>query len=135
MSVTLTIRDETTAGTVVGERPLDFPGERLTARALIRERVYQEVQDHNRDPKRPFRGLVQPTDAERALNGPAVADRLRKSRPVDWRQQFDRALAAFERNRFFILVDDRQAEGLDDEFAVGPATVVSFVKLTPLVGG
>ena len=70
MPVTLTIRDETTSGDVYGERPLEFPTERITVRDLIRERVYQEVQDFNRDQgERVFRGLVQPTDAERVLNG------------------------------------------------------------------
>ena len=48
MPVTLTIRDETTSGDVYGERPLEFPTERITVRDLIRERVYQEVQDFNR---------------------------------------------------------------------------------------
>lgn len=43
MPVTLTIRDETTADDVYGERPLEFPTERITVRDLIRERVYQEV--------------------------------------------------------------------------------------------
>ena len=136
MSVTLTIRDETTAGAVVHERPLEFPTERITARALIRERVYQEVQDFNRlQGVKVFRGLVQPTDAERILNGSSTGYRLKSPRPVDWQAQFDRATAAFERNGFFILIDDRQAENLDDEFTISRETVVSFVKLTPLVGG
>jgi len=34
-----------------------------------------------------------------------------------------------------VLIDNRQAEELDEEFVVGPTTAVSFVKLTPLVGG
>ena len=36
---------------------------------------------------------------------------------------------------FFVLVDDRQLDGLDDEIAVRPETEVRFVKLVPLVGG
>ena len=43
MPVTLTIRDETTSGDVYGERPLEFPKERITVRDLIRESVYQVV--------------------------------------------------------------------------------------------
>lgn len=68
MSVTVTIRDETATGSLVHEVPLAFPSERITARDLIRERVYQEVQDfHRRGEERTFRGLVQPTDTERVL--------------------------------------------------------------------
>jgi hypothetical protein len=136
MSVTLTIRDETAAGAIYGERPLEFPSERITVRELIRERVYQEVQDFNRaEGERIFRGLVQPTDAERILNGDRAEFRLRQRRQIDWKQQFEIALEAFQKNGFFILIDDRQAESLDQDFTVSPKSEVSFVKLTPLVGG
>lgn len=36
---------------------------------------------------------------------------------------------------FFILIDDKQADTLGQEFVVGAGTQVSFVKLTLLVGG
>lgn len=133
---TLTIRDETAAGDVYGERPLEFPSERITVRELIRERVYQEVQDFNqKQGEQVFRGLVQPTDTERILNGHRHEYRMKTRRQIDWKPQFDKAVEAFERNGFFIIVDDKQAESLDDEFNVTPSTSVSFVKLTMLVGG
>ncbi|MGH7136902.1 MAG: hypothetical protein ACREHD_14275 [Pirellulales bacterium] len=136
MPITLTIRDETTAGKVYHELPLELPRERITVRELIRERVYQEVQDFNRkQDEQVFRGLVQPTDAERALNGPQNEYRLKHRRQIDWKEQFDNALEAFNRNGFFILIDDKQAETLDQEFIVASGTQVSFVKLTLLVGG
>jgi hypothetical protein len=131
MAATLTVRDETTAGQTLYEFALEVLTERLTVRELIRSRVYQEVQDYNlRQPER-FRGLVQPTDAEQTLNG----FKLKKPRQIDWKRQYDLAVEAFEVNRFLILVDDRQAESLDEEIVVGPETRVSFLKLTPLVGG
>jgi hypothetical protein len=136
MPVTLTIRDESATGDVTNEIPLEFPSERITVRELIRERVYQEVQDFNlRTHDRLFRGLVQPTDAERVLNGSRPEYRLKTARQIDWRTQFENAVAAFERNGFFVLIDDRQAESLDQEFVIRGGTQVSFVKLTPLVGG
>ena len=141
MSSTLTVRDETATGGVVHEFPLAFPSERITVRELIRERVYQEVQDYNRrraaeDSDDTFRGLVQPSGAEQLLNGSRHAGyRLRKRRDIDWKDQFDKACDAFGRNGFFILVDDRQAASLDDEVVIGRDTQVSFVKLVPLVGG
>ena len=136
MPVTLTIRDETTSGDVYDERPLEFPTERITVRDLIRERVYQEVQDFNLEQgERNFRGLVQPTDAERVLNGRRTEYRLKEHRRIEWKPQFEKAVEAFEQNGFFILIDDKQAECLDQEFVIGRGTVVSFVRLTPLVGG
>ena len=134
MSATLLIRDETATGEPVHEFPLELSSESITVRDLIRERVYQEVTDYNFRSRREggvFRGLVQPTDTERTLNGFKVP----KNRDIDWEAQFDRAIDAFGRNGFFILVDDRQAEALDETIVIGPSTQVSFVKLTPLVGG
>ena len=136
MPITVMIRDETTAGAVLHELPLEFPGERITVRELIRERVYQEVQDFNRrEHDAVFRGLVQPTDSERVLKQGRTEYRLERHRMIDWKPQYDKALEAFSRMGFLILVDDRQAAGLDDAFTVTPTTQISFVKLTMLVGG
>jgi hypothetical protein len=131
-ATTLTISDQTATGKSVGETVVEFLTERITVRELIRSRVYQEVQDYNRRKPEAFRGLVQPDEAERALNGDY---RMRSSRDVDWRAQFERACDAFERNGFFVLVNDRQAETLEEEIVLGAETRVAFVKLVPLVGG
>jgi hypothetical protein len=128
---TITVRDESLTGQAFSEYPLDLLTETVTVRELIRSRVYQEVQDYNRQQPEHFRGLVQPTEAEQTLNG----FRLKKGREIDWAEQFEKACRAFEHNGFFILVDDRQPESLDDALTLGPATKVSFVKLVPLVGG
>lgn len=131
MAATLTIADETVGGATTHELVVEFLTERITVRELIRGRVYQEVQDYNRKLDGHFRGLVRPTDADDAPAG----FRLRTRREIDWKAQFDRAVEAFDRNGFFILIDDKQAECLDEPIVLRPDTRVSFVKLTPLVGG
>jgi hypothetical protein len=132
MPITLTVRDEALAGGTTHSLSLDFLTERITVRELIRSRVYQEVQDHNTRRAQTFRGLVKPEGAEAALNDPHAR---RQHRPVDWKRQFDRAVEAFEKNQVLVLVDDRQVESLDEEVEVGPKTTVTFLRLTPLVGG
>jgi hypothetical protein len=134
MPTTLTIRDATAAGKSLHEWSLDVLTERITIRELIRSRVYQEVQDYNlrrRQEAIDFRGLVQPTDAEKTLNG----YKLRTPREIDWNKQFDMACEAFEKNGFFVLVGDHQADTLEEQITVSPGAVVSFVKLVALVGG
>jgi hypothetical protein len=132
----LSVRDESPAGQSLHEMSLEFLSERITVRELIRERVHHEVREFNRQQdKLTFNGLVQPNDAERELNGPRHSYRLKKHRMLDWEVQFALATEAFERNGFFILIDDTQAESLDRAFVIGPATHVTFVKLVPLVGG
>ena len=131
MPATLTIHDETASGQKTNTLTLDCLTEHLTVRELIRARIYQEVQDYNLKQPEYFRGLVEPTHAEKVLNG----YKLREKRKIDWEQQYQKALEAFERNGFFVLVGSRQAESLDQQFEVKVDTEVSFVKLVPLVGG
>lgn len=135
MPVTITIRDETASGQICHEVPLELSSERMTVRELIRERVYQEVQDFNRRDEQVFRGLVQPSETERVLNGVRPEYRLKNHRQIDWKIQYEKALEAFSHNGFFILIDDKQAEDLDSEFDVSSKTQINFVKLTLLVGG
>ena len=133
MNATLTVRDETTFGFNADgyDFTISLPAEVVSARELIRERVRQEVEGYNAHQTEYFRGLVQPADAERTLNG----FKLRKLRALDWREQYDRAVEAFHRNGFVLLVDDRQVEDIDALIEVKPQTAVTFLKLIPLVGG
>ncbi|MEN1679580.1 MAG: hypothetical protein AAGJ46_08300 [Planctomycetota bacterium] len=136
MSITVTVRDETAAGDAYHQAPLELPSERVTVRELLRARVYQEVQDYNQQQgDQAFRGLVQPTDAERVLNGGRAEYRMKKPRQIDWKTQFEKAQAAFEENAFLVLAGDQQAAKLDEELAIAAGEEVAFVKLTPLVGG
>lgn len=131
MPATLTIHDENSAGEKLHSFTLEGLDERMPLREIIRARIYQEVRDHNQSTREVFCGLVQPSDTERTLNG----FKFSKPRPIDWEAQYARALEAFERNGFFVLIGDRQAANLDEEFDVKADTEISFVKLMPLVGG
>ena len=128
---TLTVRDETTAGDSSAPITLDFPTEQITVRELIRERIYQEVQDYNRNKLGAFRGLIQPTDAEVALNG----YKLKPGREINWKHQFEQACDAFKASRVLVLAGDRQTESLDEVISLTRGVEVTFLKLVPLVGG
>jgi hypothetical protein len=134
MSTTLKIRDETTfslGGDNDRDFTLDVPDETITVRDLIRARVYREVHDYNLDQPEYFQGLVQPSDAERSLNG----FKTRKRRRIDPERQFKQAKRAFYGNGFILLVDDRQVDELEEEIEIRSDTTVTFLKLVPLVGG
>jgi hypothetical protein len=134
MSTTLKIRDETTfslGGDDDRGFTLDVPTERITVLELISARVHREVREHNLSQPEYFRGLVQPTDAERSLNG----FKMRKGRTIDPQRQFELAKRAFHSNGFILLVDDRQVDELEDEIEIRPDTTITFLKLVSLVGG
>lgn len=131
MALTVTIKDELPFGKVTNQIEFIVHNETMTVRDLIRERVHQEVSLHNLSLPSMFKDLVRSSNIEKVLNG----DKRLKPRKLDWEEQARIALDAFERNGFFILVDDRQVEKLDEVITIGVDTHINFIKLTPLVGG
>jgi hypothetical protein len=131
-AATLSIYDE-----VIGVKnrevrfTLRLASERISAREIIDRRVREEVAAYNRNRTEHFYGLVQPSDAERLLNG----YRMRKQHAIDANEQCEKAIEAFDRNGFLLLVNDRQIESLDEPLILGDHTDVTFIKLVPLVGG
>jgi hypothetical protein len=131
LMATVSFIDETTAGERGTAWHLEIFEESLPLREVIRRRVFQEVAEHNAKGGEIFRGLVQPTGAERTLNG----FKMPQPRRVDAEEQAEKALEAFSRNGFVVLVDDRQVEDLDAVVDLRMGTRITFLKLVPLVGG
>jgi hypothetical protein len=128
---TVSFVDETTAGERGAAWHLEIFEESLPLREVIRRRVFQEVSEYNARGGDVFRGLVQPTGAQRTLNG----FKMPRPRRVDPEEQAEKALAAFSRNGFVVLVDHRQVEDLDAVVGLSMGTQITFLKLVPLVGG
>ncbi|WP_444963791.1 hypothetical protein [Nocardiopsis sp. M1B1] len=111
--------------------PPDLP-DRVRVRELIRTRVREEVARYNLDRSAPYQGLVVPTAAERQLN---TAVRRTERPTVDWEEQADLAERAFEKQRFVLIVGDRQVESLEEHVDLTGEPEIVFVQLVPLVGG
>ncbi|WOH19751.1 hypothetical protein IRJ34_05355 [Paenarthrobacter sp. GOM3] len=105
----------------------------MTVEALIRWRVREEVARYNAHGDAKVAGLVEPSARERELNVPGRGNTVRP--PLNWEQQADLAVKGFQRNAFFVMVDNRQVCELTDEIDVLKATEATFIKLVPLVGG
>ncbi|MBL8587359.1 MAG: hypothetical protein JNK46_02420 [Methylobacteriaceae bacterium] len=108
----------------------------LTARLLIEERVRIEWE-------RAAEAALRP-DSEQARA--ALARRLvalnpwRRGAPAPRREPtvedaVEIALAGFDKNAFFLLVDGAQVTRLDETIPLRPTSEVTFVRLLPLVGG
>lgn len=138
---TITIRDESTGlGHEDRVFTLEMPSESMTVRELIRERVYQEVDDYNRAAREMaemprFQGLVQPESHEAALNEPLRAKGPRRTRELDWKKQFEVAIEAYEHSRFIVLVGEEQTTSLEQTIELSASTEVVFLRLVMLVGG
>ncbi|WP_202870812.1 hypothetical protein [Kribbella pratensis] len=109
MGITVKIVEVSGAGRVGTTTLLELVSSRITLRDLVRTRVREEVARLNAEPD--------------------------KQRHLDWEQQADRAIEAFGRNGFFVLVDDRQVTELDEELELTADSDIRFVRLVQLVGG
>lgn len=127
----LTIKDETFAGKILQEIQLEFKSDLVSIREIIVGRVQQEVEAYNNKLPEFYNGLVEPSDAEKTLNG----FKLKNKKLIDAEKQVYVALNAFQKNGFFVLVDNIQAETLEQQVQLHKNTSISFIKLTPLVGG
>ena len=130
-TIQIAVKDETFAGKILNEIYLEFQQENVSVEEIIALRVLNEVNEYNKKLPAYFNGLVEPTDAEKTLNG----YKIKPNKIIDSEKQVYVALNAFLKNGYFVLIDNIQAETLEQEILLTNKTTVSFVKLTPLVGG
>ena len=117
---------------------LRLASERSSAREIIRSRVEAEVQEINRAREEKRAGVSASSDligkAEAELNGRSTKS-WSWAMSLDADAEIDRAITAFARGRYIMLLDDRQIVGLDEPLGLRPDSEVAFVHLTPLKGG
>jgi hypothetical protein len=127
----ISITDELLNGTITNEFTIQFKSDQVTVEHIIAERVRIEVENYNEKLPTYFNGLVEPLEAEKSLNG----YKLKKNQKIDVEKQIYVALDAFQKNGFFVLIDHLQVENLNETIQLKSSTSISFLKLTPLVGG
>lgn len=130
--MTITITDESLTGDILNQIEIAVQNEICTVKDVITARVASEVTTYNNKLPEYFKGLIRPTESEKTLNGFKLKNRKKK---IDIEQQTFIAFDAFLKNGYLLLIDDQQAETLEQEVLVTNKTTISFVKLTPLVGG
>ena len=127
----ITVHDENFAGKVLNQILIEIEQDTCTLKDLIEARVKIEVEKFNELLPKYYQGLVQPTDSEVTLNGYKVGERKK----IDAEEQVFVALDAFTKNAYFVLVDNKQVTELDEVIELHSERKISFIKLTPLVGG
>lgn len=126
---TLTISEKTTGGGTDIYAQVYMP-ERITVRKLICLYVDHQIEQHENEPA-VNRSYFMPAKQEQELNDPKPV----KSRKLDAEQMYERAFSAFSKNEVILLVDEDQVDDLDQELLVRVDSTVTFLRLTPLVGG
>ncbi len=128
---TITIKDRTFGGGSINEIDLRLESEEITVKDLIISRVKREVEIYNSEMDVAYSGLVVPNKIEELLNRKKSGSR----RKVDFEKQSYQALAGFQNNQFFVIINDKQVDDLEQRIDVLSIKEVEFIKLTPLVGG
>jgi hypothetical protein len=125
------VHDETMSGNKTKVLSLEFSTNLTTIEEIIKKRIYQEVTEYNALSSNEFNGLVQPTKAEKLLNGV----KQKEKKIIDWEKQYKIAVEAFNNNGFIIIINNKQAESLGQIIELKLETEISFLKIVPLVGG
>ena len=146
MAATLKVVDEhfgTSARVRRSGVGLRLASERVSAREIIRSRVMAEIVELQQQAyshterlgsTRSYIVAVEQGSSEAALN--SISSTLRRNaEALDIEAEVDRAIAAFARRRFIMLLDDRQIDDLDEAVGLRPESEVVFVHLMPLKGG
>ncbi len=118
-----------------------LPGERLTLTELITAKVTAKVYAINEDLEVKEASGYFLTPAEKLLNQEVMEQREKKYRDhlkalqLDAEKAVYEALAGFQKNAFFVIIDGEQKADLAEEIALTDQTQVHFIRLVPLVGG
>lgn len=124
-------------GAVLEPTPVAMPPGPATLREVVVTAVRDEVANHaaRERRRRLVRVLTADEVADGAARGKVDPEAHPAEDPVDADQAVAAALQAFDDGLYFVFVDDRQVEQLDDTIEVTDDTAVRFVRLVALAGG
>jgi hypothetical protein len=125
---------------------LDLLNETITVAELIQQTVEEQVRDLLLNRKLDVEQMQRVLDrqyltdadvrrqvAEGAVRSPsAKAVRIPQ---IDTAEEVRKALRSFDQQTYMIVVDGNQAESLDELLTLRATSKVTFLRLTPLVGG
>jgi hypothetical protein len=125
---------------------LDLLNEKLTVAELITMTVEEQVRDllinRRLDAENARRALDRQylTDEEARQQAERGAIRYPSAKPVnvpqlDPTEEVRKALDAFKKGVYLVYVDGYQPDTLDDVLTLNPGSKVTFLRMTPLVGG
>lgn len=124
---TITLQDASLQGQQQSPWQMNIFEEQSTLREILRSRIYQEVSEYNAQKRSQSLCLItlMPVGRPQADAAP----------PVDWQIHYKRAVEAFKKKRYLVLINGRQMTKLDAPVHLTDQTTITFLKLIPLIGG
>jgi hypothetical protein len=138
---TLIIKEQVFGSGNMTNLEVPLPGERITLTELITAKVTAKVYAVNEDLEVKEASGYFLSPAEKLLNRDVLEKRGKQYRDqlaalqLDTEKAVYDALAGFQKNAFFVIIDGEQKADLAEEIALTDQTQVHFIRLMPLVGG
>lgn len=109
----------------------------ITLRALLTQIVKAEVEAFcTRKEQRRLTRFLTPLEIELGKEkGKIEMGGIDISSPVDSQEAVDNALQGFLDGLYFVFIDEKQQESLDNAVFLQPDSQILFLRLTPLMGG
>lgn len=135
----LDVNDEFLGGAMPVGR-MDFTRPTITVRELIHERVRLELEREAERRRSAGNAAIPITPEEARLNlalrpSPLAAAMFDDPDAPGAQAKVRLAERAFAEGRYFVLLDDRQADDLDEVIDLAATSQATFLMLTPLKGG
>ena len=137
----LTIREESIGTGKINEFPLELSSERITLADLIQKKVIAKVKQVNSDLKKGKLHSNFLSEKEKTLNKAIYEKKIAQEKERIEEAKLDpekagyEALAGFQNNAFFVIIDEEQKENLEEELVLTAQSEIRFIRLMPLVGG
>lgn len=129
----LTIKNETFASENKTSAIIDIENKFLSVREIIEIKIKNEVEEYNKKIENGSSN-IEITEFEKKLNS-NKNNNTRNKKLLDMNKQIDLGIKAFQNNEYFVIVDDRQVQDLESIVEIKENTDISFVRLSPLIGG
>lgn len=141
MALTITVKEEVFGSKITNNLPVPLKSGRLTLAELIEAKVTTKVYALNQDLNVKEATGYFMTPAEKILNEAVIKNQEKKHSArlealrVDAEKAVYDALAGFQKNAFFVIIDGEQKTSLDEALQLTDRAKVHFIRLLPLVGG
>lgn len=126
----VTIQEEVFGGSARNKLSVPLRSHTMTLADLIESKVLATLGDYVQRNGKAFINRSFVSEKEFLLNGHTYS-RLQ----LDEEKAVYEALAAFQRNAFFVIVDGEPKGDLQEELQLSDRSSVHFMRLVPLVGG
>ena len=125
---------------------LELLNEKITVRELIAQAVEEQIRDmlinRHLDAEQATKilnrqYLLESEVSNQAKSGVIRLPGLKNTQPPSLKldHEIQKALQSFKRKGFMIIVDEQQLEDLDECVTLKATSKVTFLRLTPLIGG